>query len=200
MVQVAVLGSGKGSNFQAILDAVQRGEIPNTTIRVVVSNNSTSGILDIARANGIPAVHLSRKMFGTDEEFDDAMLELFSRHGVDSIVLAGYMKHVRPRVIAAYRNRIVNIHPALLPAHGGKGMYGMFVHEAVIAAHESVSGATVHLVDEEFDRGAIVLQESVNVEPDDTPATLAARVLELEHRLYPRALRLFAEGKIMITA
>jgi phosphoribosylglycinamide formyltransferase 1 len=198
MLQVAVLGSGRGSNFQAILDAVQRGDVPDTTIRVVLSNNSTSGILEIARAHRIPAVHLSRKMFETDEAFDEAMLDLFGRHGVSFIVLAGYMKRVSPRVIAAFRNRIVNIHPALLPAYGGRGMYGMHVHEAVIAAQDRVSGATVHLVDEEFDRGPIVLQESVGVEPADTPAMLAERVLGVEHRLYPRALQLFAEGRIVI--
>lgn len=198
MLQVAVLGSGRGSNFQAILDAIRHGDVLNVRVRVVISNNSSARILEIARANAIPAVHLSQQVFPDEERFVDALLEAFRQHDVNFIVLAGYMKKLHPRVIDAFRNRIINIHPALLPKYGGKGMYGMHVHEAVVAQNERVSGATVHLVDEEFDRGAIVLQKQIQLGPDDTAETVAAKVLAIEHEIYPRALRLFAEGRITV--
>lgn len=196
MLQVAVLGSGRGSNFQAIHDAIKRGAVPNVRVRVVISNNSNAGILEIARANAIPAIHLSQRQFSDELAFVDALLETFRQHEVNFIVLAGYMKQLHARVIAAFRNRIINIHPALLPKYGGKGMYGMHVHEAVVAHKEVVSGATVHIVDEEFDHGAIVLQKRVSIEPDDTAESVAAKVLKIEHEIYPQALRLFAEGSV----
>lgn len=199
MLHVAVLGSGRGSNFQAILDAVQRGELPNIRIRVVLSNNSKAGILDLARANSIPAVHVSQHLFPREVDFVDALLDVLRWHEVTFIVLAGYMKHLHHRVIAEYRNRIINIHPALLPKYGGRGMFGMHVHEAVIAHRERISGATVHLVDEEFDRGGIVLQKQVAIEPVDTPGSVAAKVLAIEHEIYPQALRMFAEGRVEVT-
>lgn len=198
MVRIAVLGSGRGSNFKAILDAIHGGRIPNVTVSVVISNNSDAGILETARANGLPAVHLSGKQFPTEEAFADALLRTFSEHNVHLIVLAGYMKLLHLRVIRQYRNRIVNIHPALLPKFGGRGMYGMRVHEAVLAAGEKFSGATVHLVDEEYDRGAIIMQRSVPVTDGDTPESLAAKVLRVEHEIYPEALRLFAEGNVVV--
>ncbi len=196
MLNVAVFGSGRGSNFQAILQSIDAGRLPGVRIVLVISNNSGAGILELARARGIPGVHLSEKRFTDSQAFVDAMLALLRDHGATFIALAGYMKRVPSRVIAAYRGRIVNIHPALLPKFGGQGMYGIHVHEAVLAAHEPVSGATVHLVDEEYDRGPIVLQRTVPVHADDTPESLAARVLVIEHELYPEALRLFAEGAI----
>ena len=199
MLQVAVLGSGRGSNFQSILNAIRQDVVPHVLVQVVISNNSNAGILEIARANAIPAVHLSQRLFPDEEAFVGSLLETFRQHDVNFVVLAGYMKQLDPRIIAAYRNRIINIHPALLPKFGGKGMYGMYVHEAVVKQNERVSGATVHLVDEEFDRGAIVLQGQVQVEPGDTAEMVAAKVLEIEHKIYPQALRLFAEGKITVT-
>ncbi len=198
MLQVAVLGSGRGSNFQAILDALQRGALPSVRIRVVISNNSGSGILEIARVHAIPAIHLSQRQFPGEEEFVAALLQTFRQHEVNFIALAGYMKQLHHRVIAAYRNRIINIHPALLPKYGGKGMYGMHVHETVVANRERVTGATVHIVDEEFDRGPIVLQRQVTIEPDDSPEQVAAKVLAIEHEIYPQALRLFAGGKVKV--
>ena len=195
MLNIAVFGSGAGSNFQAILAAVQQGDIPGTRISLVLSNNSGAGILGIARASGLPAVHLSQKQYPDERSFARAVLSTLEAHGVNLVVLAGYMKRVPPEVVAAYRGRMVNIHPALLPRHGGEGMYGMRVHEAVIRAGEKVSGATVHFVDEEYDHGAVVLQRTVPVLPGDTPATLAARVLETEHAIYPEALRLIALGR-----
>lgn len=196
MVNVAVFGSGRGSNFQAILNAIDAGNLPGVRIALVVSNNSSAGILEIARSRGIPALHLSEKQFQDERSFVDALLATLQQYGVDFIALAGYMKMVPSKVIKVLRNRIVNIHPALLPKFGGKGMYGIHVHEAVLAAGEVVSGATVHVVNEEYDRGAIVLQRQVPVRPDDTPETLAARVLLVEHEIYPEALRLVAEGKL----
>lgn len=197
-LDIAVFGSGRGSNFNAILSAIKRGEVPCARIRVVISNNSTAGILDIARAHALPAVHLSEKQFPDDESFVNALVGTLQGYGVNFILLAGYMKCLPQRVVRAYRNRIINIHPALLPKFGGQGMYGIHVHEAVIAAGEKVSGATVHVVDEEYDHGPILLQRTVPVLPGDTPETLAARVLPLEHELYPEALRLITEGKIVI--
>jgi phosphoribosylglycinamide formyltransferase-1 len=199
MLHVAVLGSGRGSNFQALLNAIARGTVTHVRIVVVISNNSDAGILETARSKGIPAVHLSRRMFPGDDEFVRAMLGVLRDHQTNFVVLAGYMKRLDPRVIGAYKDRIINIHPALLPKYGGKGMYGMHVHEAVVANHELVSGATVHMVDEEFDHGAIVLQQEVRLNHDDTAEAVAQRVLQVEHEIYPRALQLFAEGKVKVT-
>ena len=192
MLRIAVFGSGRGSNFLAILNAIQQGSIPLASIGVVLSNNSSAGILEIARANNIPAVHLSQKQFGSEEEFVTALLTLLRMYDINFIILAGYMKRIPPQIIREYRNRMLNIHPALLPKFGGQGMYGHHVHEAVIAAHEPVSGATVHVVDEEYDHGRIVLQGTVPVDPGETPETLAAKVLAIEHDIYPEAIRMFA--------
>ncbi len=200
MLNVAVFGSGRGSNFQAILTAIETRKLPGVRIALVVSNNSGAGILDIARRHGLPSMHLSERQFPDENAFADAVLSTLQRHGADFIALAGYMRRVPQRVIAAYRHRIVNIHPALLPKFGGKGMYGIHVHEAVLAAGETVTGASVHIVDEEYDHGAVVLQRQVPVMPGDTPETLAARVLEVEHQIYPEALALFAAGKFPMPA
>jgi phosphoribosylglycinamide formyltransferase-1 len=196
MLNIAVFGSGRGSNFQAILDAMKQGRIPNARICVVVSNNSNAGILEIARANSLPAIHLSRKQFANESEFTAKLVELLGMYDVNFVVLAGYMKRLPPQVIEKYRSRIINIHPALLPKFGGKGMYGIHVHEAVLAAGEQESGASVHFVDEEYDHGSVILQKKVPVLPDDTAESLAARVLKAEHEIYHKAIRLFAEGRI----
>ena len=198
MLKVVVFGSGRGTNFKAVLDAIADGSIPLARISLVISNNATAGILDIARSGNIPALHISQKQFETEETFVAALLETLRSHGTDLVVLAGYMKRLPPPVVHAYRNRIINIHPALLPKFGGLGMYGIHVHEAVLAAHETVSGATVHLVDEEYDRGPVLLQRTVPVLPEDTPGALAARVLVAEHQLLPDAIRLFSEERVDI--
>ncbi|MGA2622970.1 MAG: phosphoribosylglycinamide formyltransferase [Bacteroidota bacterium] len=198
LLNIAVFASGKGSNFQAILDAIKAGKIPNARIALVISNNSTAGALEIARNNRIPALHVSRQQFGSDETFNKALLKKLTDAKVNFVVLAGYMKMLDSSIIGHFKNRIVNIHPALLPKFGGKGMYGIHVHEAVIANKERMSGATVHLVDEEYDCGPIVLQRTVEVAPNDTPESLAAKVLEIEHQLYPEAVRLFAEGQVKV--
>lgn len=198
MLNIVVFGSGRGSNFKAVLDAITDGSIPLARISLVISNRTTAGILDIARSRNIPALHISQMQFETEETFVAALLETLRSHGTDLVVLAGYMKRLPPPVVHAYRNRIINIHPALLPKFGGHGMYGIHVHAAVLAAHETVSGATVHLVDQEYDRGPVLLQRTVPVLPEDTPETLAARVLLVEHQLLPDAIRLFSEERVDI--
>lgn len=196
-MNIAVFASGRGSNFEAILHAIQRGELPARVV-LLVSNTSSAGALELARAHNIPAVHLSPTQFPGEEAYIERMLALLSEHRVDLIALAGYLKKIPGRVIEQYRNRIVNIHPALLPKFGGPGMYGIHVHKAVLAAGETVSGATVHLVDEEYDHGAILMQKTVAVAPNDTPEALAARVLNVEHEIYPQVLRAFAEGRVRV--
>jgi phosphoribosylglycinamide formyltransferase-1 len=197
-LHIAVFASGHGSNFRAILDAIRSGRIPNARIVLVVSNNSQAGALVTAREHAIPALHLSRKQFASDTEFLEGLLAAFRKHDVNFIVLAGYMKKLDVSIVRKYRNRILNIHPALLPAFGGSGMYGMHVHGAVISSKTAVSGATVHIVDEEYDHGPIVLQKTVAVASNDTPETLSEKVLAIEHEIYPEAIRLFAEGKVTV--
>lgn len=196
-MNIAVFASGRGSNFQAILSALQRGQLP-ARVTLLVSNKSNTDALELARAHGIPAVHLSPLHFPSEDAYVDRLLALLREHSVDLIALAGYLKRIPLRVIEQYRNRIVNIHPALLPKYGGGGMYGIHVHEAVIAAGEKISGATVHLVDEEYDHGAILMQKTVDVVSHDTPESLAAKVLPIEHELYTLVLRAFAEGRVHI--
>jgi formyltetrahydrofolate-dependent phosphoribosylglycinamide formyltransferase len=176
-MRVAVAVSGRGSNLEALLRALGPGAPAEVVL--VLSNRPDAGGLERARADGVPAEVLA------DPASADAWLERLEAHRVDLVVLAGYLKLVPAPVIARYRDRIVNVHPALLPAFGGKGMYGRRVHEAVLASGARESGATVHLVDEVYDRGAILARGRVPVLPGDTPDRLAARVLEVEHRLLP---------------
>ncbi|WP_027892197.1 phosphoribosylglycinamide formyltransferase [Calidithermus chliarophilus] len=192
-MNLGFLASGRGSNMQAVIDACKRGELAATP-RVVISNNSASGALERARQEGIPAYHLSSHTHG--EGLDEAILETLRRHEAQLVVLAGYMKKLGPRTLAAYRNRIVNIHPALLPKFGGQGMYGMNVHQAVIAAGERETGVTIHLVDEEYDHGATLAQARVPVLPGDTPETLARRVLEREHTFLVETLGRIVRGEL----
>lgn len=196
-MNIAVFASGRGSNLMAILDAIKKG-ILKAKVSVVISNNSNAGALEIARANGIDALHISRRQFSTDEEYVKKILDELRSRNVQLIVLAGYMKKIPPEVIKEYPNRILNIHPALLPAFGGQGMYGLNVHKAVIESGVKITGVTVHIVDEEYDHGPIVMQRAVEVRDDDTPETLAQRVLEVEHEVYPQAIKLFVEGKIKV--
>ena len=196
-MNIGVFASGRGSNFQSILSAIQQDLLP-ARVTLVVSNKGDAGALEIARTHSLPAVHLSQQHFPDEASFASAMLDALTKHNVQIIALAGYLKKIPSIVVRQYRNRILNIHPALLPSFGGAGMYGHFVHEAVIASGAKLSGATVHLVDEEYDRGAIVLQKAVPVEEHDTPETLAAKVLKIEHEIYPLALKAFAEQRVTI--
>ncbi len=196
-MKIAVFASGRGSNLQAILDAIQHNAL-RAHVCVTVSNNSSAGALAIARTNKIPAIHLSERQFPSEDALVTRLFRLLDDHKADFIALAGFMKKLHPAIIQRFRHRIANVHPALLPAFGGVGMYGMKVHEAVLASGAKISGATVHLVDEEYDHGPILLQETVPVLSHDTPESLAARVLAVEHRIYPMALNAFAEGKVTI--
>lgn len=198
MLNIGVFASGKGSNFAAILEGITNGKIPNARIVVVISNKSEAGALTIARQHNIPAVHLSRTHFVNDYGFNETLLSTLYKHKVNFIALAGYMKKLDVSIVRSFVNRIVNIHPALLPAFGGPGMYGKHVHEAVLASGSTYTGATVHLVDEEYDTGPVVLQERVEITPGETADSLAKKVLAIEHRIYPEAIRLFAEGKVSI--
>ena len=175
---IAVLVSGRGSNLQALLDAT-RGSASGR-IALVISDRKDAGALGVARAAGVAA-----EWVPVDGRESDLMLELLARHRIGLVVLAGYLKRVGERVVAAYRGRMVNVHPALLPAFGGPGMYGHRVHEAVLRSGARLSGATVHLVDEQYDHGPVLAQWPVPVRPGDSADTLAARVLAVEHRLLP---------------
>jgi phosphoribosylglycinamide formyltransferase-1 len=197
-LNIAIFASGNGSNFRAIHEAINGGKIRNAQIALVISNNSDAGALEVARGFKIPAVHISRTQYKSDDEFNATLIGTLAKHHINFIALAGYMKKIDASIVGAFRNRIMNIHPALLPKFGGEGMYGMNVHEAVLAAKEKLSGVTVHIVDDEYDHGIIVLQKTVAVELSDTAETLAARVLKIEHEIYPEAIHLFAEGKIKI--
>lgn len=191
-MNIAVFASGRGSNFEALHSAIVEEKFP-ARIVVVVSNNSQAGALSLARSFNIPAFHISQKQFATIEVFNEKVLQTLHSLDVNFIVLAGYMKKIDASLIRAYRNRIINIHPALLPKFGGEGMYGIHVHEAVIAAKEKQSGATVHFVNDKYDRGEIIEQVKVNIDTDDTPQSLAAKVLQVEHALLPRVVKRFAE-------
>jgi len=196
-MNIAVFASGRGSNFQSILNAIDAGILPAQVV-VLISNKSDAGAMEIARAQNIPTQHLSQKMFSSEEALAKAMLDVLKKKQTEFIVLAGYLKKIPAQVIREYRNRIINIHPALLPLFGGDGMYGHRVHESVLASGEKVSGATVHLVDEEYDRGPIVMQKTVDIVPDETPDSLAAKVLKIEHEIFPLALKAFAEGRVKV--
>ena len=195
--KVAALVSGGGSNLQALLDAVDRGEVP-AVITLVISNKPGVYALKRAEDCGIPTVVIDHHDFITAEEFSRAILKRLREAEVDLVCLAGFMRILAPCIPEAYPNRILNIHPALLPAFGGKGLYGLKVHQAVLASGARYSGATVHIVTAEPDRGPIVCQGIVEVKDDDTPQSLAHRVLQVEHKIYPEALRLLAEELIEV--
>lgn len=197
-MNIGVFASGRGSNFQAILDAIEQGMLP-ARVSVLLSNKSDAGAFEIARTHSIPSVHLSQIQFADEALYAASMLRVLKVHHVELIALAGYLKKIPTLVVREFRNRILNIHPALLPSFGGHSMYGHHVHEAVLASGAKLSGATVHLVDEEYDRGPIVLQKTVPVDASDTPETLAAKVLKVEHEIYPLALKAFAEHRATIT-
>lgn len=196
-IRLAVFASGRGSNFQAILRAIDEERL-SAEIVVVLSNNPDAGALQIAGKRDIPAVVIQKTDFTGREAFVQSMTDTLNKHRAEFILLAGYMKKVPPEIVNLYKDRILNIHPALLPSFGGQGMYGHYVHEAVLAEGCRVSGVTVHLVDEVYDRGPIVAQECVPVLEGDTPDTLAARVLKVEHRLFAEAVQLFAEERVEV--
>jgi phosphoribosylglycinamide formyltransferase-1 len=188
--RLAVFASGGGSNLQAILEHFDAlGASAPARVALVLSDRKAAGALDRAKARGIPSLWLPR-------DRNDEMLALLQEHAVTHIALAGYLRLIPPDVVRAYEGRMVNIHPALLPAFGGPGMYGHHVHEAVVASGARVTGATVHWVTEHYDEGAIIEQVEVPVHPGDTPGDVAARVLEVEHAMYPRVVAALCAGRL----
>ena len=196
-MNVALFCSGGGSNAAAVLAAIAAGRIAARAV-LLVADRDGIGALDHAREYDIPTAVLPPREFGDEAAFADALLVVLREHDADALVLAGYLKKIPGAVVGAFRHRILNVHPSLLPAFGGAGLYGRRVHEAVLAHGCRVSGATVHLVDEAYDSGPIVLQTCVPVLPNDTPEVLAARVLTQEHRLLPEAVGLLASGRLRV--
>lgn len=199
MLKIAVLVSGGGTNLQAIIDKIENGTIQNAEIKVVISNKKDAYALERAKKHGIAGEFLSPKDFEKRQEFDVALLEMLQKYEVDLVVLAGYLVIVPQNVVTAYANRIINIHPSLIPSFCGDGFYGLRVHEAVLARGNKVTGATVHFVDEGTDTGPIILQKAVYVQEDDTPEILQKRVMEeAEWNILPEAIQLIANNKIEV--
>jgi phosphoribosylglycinamide formyltransferase-1 len=193
--RIGVLASGAGTTLQAVIDACGDGRIA-ASVAVVITNNSGSGAEVRARHHGIPCVHLSGVTHPDDDALDTAIRDTLAAHEVDLVLLAGYMKKVGPGTLAAFERRVVNTHPSLLPAHGGRGMYGAHVHRAVLEAGESETGISVHLVDGEYDTGRVLAQHAVPVEPGDDVSSLAARVQQREREFLVTVLGRIASGEI----
>lgn len=188
---LGILASGSGSNCRAIHKAITDG-LCKAQIGVIISNHAEAGVLQYARENHIPAFHIASDQFSEISEFHTAVENCLSQHQVNLVVLAGYMKKIGKPILDIYQNRIINIHPALLPAFGGKGMYGHHVHQAVLDYGAKITGITIHFVDPEYDHGKIILQKAVEVMENDTVESLSTRVLKAEHETYYKAINLFA--------
>ncbi len=199
MLRIAVCVSGGGTNLQAIIDAIRYEMITNTEISVVISNNINAYALIRAEQNNLPGVCVSPKDYETREEFHRALLETLDSYDVDLVVLAGFLVVLPQEMVKKYKNRIINIHPSLIPSFCGKGYYGLKVHEAVLERGVKITGATVHFVDEGTDTGPIILQHAVEVRQDDTPETLQRRVMkEAEWKILPEAIHLIANGQVAV--
>ena len=199
MIKLAVSVSGGGTNLQAIIDAIDNGTITNAKIEVVIANNANAYALERAKKHGIEGICISPKDYENREAFNTAFLDKLNSYQVDLVVLAGFLVVIPPQMIAEYRNRIINIHPSLIPSFCGTGYYGLKVHEGVLARGVKVTGATCHFVDEGTDTGPIILQKAVEVEPGDTPEVLQRRVMEqAEWIIMPKAIDLIANGKVQV--
>lgn len=199
MLRIGVCVSGGGTNLQAIIDKVESGVITNTEIAVVVSNNAGAYALERAKAHGIPSICISPRSFESREAFNEAFVNAIDSYDLDLIVLAGFLVVIPPALVGKYRNRIINIHPSLIPSFCGTGNYGLTVHENALKRGVKVTGATVHFVDEGTDTGPIILQKAVAVEDDDTPKSLQLRVMEqAEWEILPKAIDLIANDKIQV--
>lgn len=194
-MNIVFFASGNGSTFQALVEAIRSEQLPASPVLLVCSN-AKAFALERAKNLDVHSTIVSCRDYMSTTEHASALISVLSDVKCDYIFLCGYLELVPPQVVAVFRNRILNIHPALLPAFGGKGMYGRHVHEAVIEYGAKVSGATVHFVDEEFDHGPILAQQATTVRPDDTPESLAARVQTVEKNLYVNALRLLVKGRV----
>lgn len=197
-MNIAIFASGSGSNAEAIMRAQKEGKL-SAKIGLVVTNKTDAGVIQRADAYNTPYIVLNKKDFPNENEHIDLLINTLDEYGIDFIALAGYLQLIPLRLIEKFRNRITNIHPALLPSFGGKGYYGRKVHQVVLDAGCKVSGVTVHIVDEEYDRGPIIAQVSIPVIEGDNAESLAARILVEEHKIYPKTLQLFAEEKIIIS-
>ncbi len=196
-LRIAVFASHGGSNLQALIDGCNSGQIKGEIV-VVFSNNRKAYALERAQNDNIETLVLTDRDFDSEETYTRELLKQLADRGVELICLAGYMKRIPTEVIRTYHDRILNIHPALLPKFGGKGMYGLHVHEAVLAAGEKETGVTIHLVNEVYDNGRILAQRRVSVLDDDTPESLQCRVLEIEHQLYPETVARIASGELRL--
>lgn len=196
-MRLGFFASGSGSNFEAVAQRCQSGEL-GADSAVVVCNVPEAGVFQRAEKLGVPAYLVRRDDFAEGPAFAARLLEILREHGVELILMAGYLRKLPGALLRAYPNRVLNIHPALLPSFGGKGLYGRRVHEAVLEAGCRVTGVTVHLADEKYDHGPIVLQRAVEVREGDTPESLAARVLEVEHQIYGDAVKLFVQNRVRV--
>lgn len=194
-MNIAFFASHGGSNFQSIAEKIQSGYI-EANAKLLITNNSDAFAIQRAKKLGIDAIHISSAQFDSPQEFQQKLISILKEHEIDLIVLAGYMRKIPVSLIKEYKNRILNIHPALLPKYGGQGMYGMNVHQSVYDAKDKVSGATVHLVNEEYDEGRILKQMEVTLDKSDTPESIAKKVLAIEHIIYSETIKGIAEGKI----
>ena len=197
MKKIAIFASGGGSNFKAIYEKIISGNIP-ANISIVVSNNPNCGAINFAKKNAFPTLIVNETRY-PDSDFRNKILKQnLMKFDIDLIILAGYMKIIPKNIVAHFGNKILNIHPALLPDFGGKGFYGIKVHEAVIQSKVTESGATVHFVDNQYDHGPVIAQEKVIIEVDDTADSLAQKVLVLEHYLYPEVIKAYCEDRIIV--
>ena len=197
MKKLAILVSGRGSNMMALIDACEQGRL-QASVELVVSNNADSLALVLAKEKGIDVAHLSSRTHPNADALDVAMKKSFEEHGVDYVLLAGFMKKIGPKTLSTYKNRMINIHPSLLPKFGGKGMFGLNVHKAVIEAGEKETGVTIHLVNAEYDEGAILAQEKVEVVDEESAESLAAKVLKVEHTLFAETIQKIIDGSIIL--
>ena len=199
MLKIAVCVSGGGTNLQAIIDGIENQTITNAEIKVVISNNKNAYALERAKQHGIEAVCISPKDYESRDAFNEEFLAKLDSYEVDLVVLAGFLVVIPPQMIKEYRNRIINIHPSLIPSFCGTGYYGLKVHEGALARGVKVTGATVHFVDEGTDTGPIILQKAVEVENGDTPEILQHRVMEqAEWKILPKAIDLIANGRVKV--
>lgn len=196
-LNIGILASHDGSNLQAIVDAC-KAEIVIANPVVVISNNSKSGALKRAQREGVPYFHVSKSLYSDDNEVDYQITQKLLQYKVDLVVLAGYMKRLGGLIVSTFEDRIINVHPSLLPKFGGKGMYGIKVHESVLLAGERKTGVTIHKVQGEYDQGTVLAQVEVQVREDDTPCSLRDRVLIIEHDLYVKTLREISLGRIKL--
>lgn len=197
MIQCAVFASGGGSNFQSLIDKKKGGEL-TVDLSLLIVNNSAAGAVKRAQDNGIPVVHCAPSHFESEAHYATELETYLATYRIEYILLAGYMKKLPSIIVTRYRNRILNIHPGLLPAFGGKGMYGKRVHQAVLDFGAKISGITIHFVDEEYDHGPVIFQDVVPVKDDDTADSLAARILELEHASYWKVVNAVCNGHVKI--